>query len=1018
MREDLARYAGGFVNLCAETMAGLASRAADGYVARSGLVYLSSSQAATAFENVYRQLDEEGALVYFSRKGASAGLVNAIAAAILELRAHGVAGAAIDSGSFVSPEKGQDIRMLLNAYERYLLERNYLDPPGLLALAIEQPADPGEAIYVIPPFLQLTPLETEFINRRIPPERLFVLQSEPIPGLSPPPGTPAGLWPARLVDCKDDEGSAGATGLMSPRRLPPEISPARVDYFTWRQGDITLFHAYGVTNEAREVLRRIIAMKIPLDTVTVAYTGPEYVQVFHALARRIGFEISAADGMTAALTRPGKALKGIIEWIRSDFATSVIRQLLIEGSISLRPDRGDRDLPPLAAAELLRDAGIGWGRERYQLLEAWAHKMSAELAADACPQGGRDESDQRHTYLLKRMQLAKQLFELMEGILAPVPQPDAAGSVGCAEFAAAMAAVLTRVARVGDELDALALDALLRQLGEIGRIASFGLGFEETLDRLAGIADELRVGASSPRPGALHLVGYRGLAWTTRSHTFMVGLEANAFPGGVAQDPVLLDSERQLLHPVLPLGRDRPGARQYELLTALCSRPALDNSRLILSYPSFDVVENRENLPSSLLLQAFRLLKEDPALDYSNLMYFLGSPAGYCPLDSGQALDETEWWLESVLAGQLANGPALVRQCYRSVDGGQITLSARQAGVPTEYDGMVAAAGGEFDLRSNHPVLSCSRIEYLAGCPFAYFLKYILKIYPPEDVCYDPGRWLDPLERGLLLHELYYNFMKQMAASGERVSVAGHRKMIHEMAAGLIESYRIATPPPGDLVFRRESREIYDSCEVFLATEETGTASTPVFFEVPFGLPEELPDPDMGATDPVRIDLGERVSFLLRGKIDRIDRMEPGVYCIWDYKTGSARGYEDHRYLCGGRQVQHALYAMAAEQILRDRSGGEPRVKLSGYYFPTRRGEGRRVPRQQSDRSKIAGLMGHLFGILAGGMFLATDDGEACAYCDYGEVCDRERAVPRARALVSDALNSGLEPWRRLKDFE
>ncbi|MGD0152938.1 MAG: hypothetical protein ABSC17_04130, partial [Thermacetogeniaceae bacterium] len=388
LRESLARSAGGCVNLCAETVAGLAGRAADGYIARSGLVPLSSGQAATAFENVYRQLDEGGALAYFSRKGASAGLISAIAAAVAELRSYGVTGAAIDPGSFVSPAKGRDIKELLCAYERYLLEGSYLDPPGLLALAMEQPADPGQAVYILPSLSQLTPLEVAFIERRIPPERLFLLQSEPVPGLSPPPGTPAELWPARLVDCMDDDGPAGATAPMFNQQIQPATFPDRADRFTWQRGDIALFHAYGVTNEAREVLRRVIAMKIPLDTVTVAYTGPEYVQIFHALARKHGFKISAADGLPASLTRPGQALKGIVEWIRSDFATGVIRQLLIEGNISLRPDRGDHDLPPLAAAELLREAGIGWGRKRYQRLEAWAHKMSAELAAGTRPQGG------------------------------------------------------------------------------------------------------------------------------------------------------------------------------------------------------------------------------------------------------------------------------------------------------------------------------------------------------------------------------------------------------------------------------------------------------------------------------------------------------------------------------------------------------------------------------------------------------------------------------------------------------
>ena len=729
--------------------------------------------------------------------------------------------------------------------------------------------------------------------------------------------------------------------------------------------------------------------------------------MFYILCKRAGFELTASDGVPVCLTLPGKALKGIVAWIRSDYDTNVLRQMLIEGSIRLRPDNGAGDLPPLDVAEILRDSGIGWGRQRYSLLTAYSERIKGKLAdLDGC--------NRQYASLQEKMALAAQLDSLMQGLLALVPEPDAADGVDFAKFVAAMAVLLRRLARVGDQMDALALNDLILHLGEIARMASFGLTLESALDRVAAIVDEFSAGASSPRPGALHLAPYRNLHWTGRPNTFVVGLEANSFPGRRLQDPVLLDSERQSLHQELPLGRDRPKVAMHEMLTALSSR----RGRVCLSYSSLDVVENRDSLPSSLLLQTFRLLKNNPSLDYSDLLRFLGSPAGYCPHGPGQALDETEWWLEQVLVGGMANGTALVRQCYRNIEGGQVALSARQSITPTEYDGMVAAAGGEIAESGCKITLSCSSIEHLAGCPFAYFLKYILHLKPPEEVAYDPGQWLEPMERGLLLHELYCNFMKEIVGKQQRVSAAVHKALIYEMADKLIETYKIATPPPGEVVFNREARDIRDSCDVFLAVEESEMTSTPVLFEAPFGLSRWKPRVGNGTTDPIRIDFGPGVSFLLSGQIDRMDRVGEGVYCIWDYKTGSSRGYEGRRYLCKGRQVQHALYAIAAEQILKDRFGGKPIVESSGYYFPTKRGEGRRSVRQETDRSKIAELMGYLFDILKSGAFLATDDREACGYCDYAEVCDREQAVSRAKALVSDTANTCLNPWRRLKDFE
>ncbi len=856
---------------------------------------------------------------------------------------------------------------------------------------MKQLADPEDAFYLMPPFLSLNPIEREFINSWIPEERLFVLPAETIPGITPSSDTSVMLWPDRLVDIQEDGDSTGATDVEQLSWiLQPENAPAAQD-----DGTLTLFHAYGVTNEAREVLRRITAMQVPVDTVTVAYTGSEYVQVFHSLCKRAGIPLTVSEGIPASLTRPGKALKGIIEWIRSDFNATVLRQLLIEGSIdlppdegdlflllvkkmNLYPDKGDGVLPPLETAELLRTSGIGWGMARYaSILAAYRTRTGNELA-------GMDKNNPKYALLLNSMELAKQLADAMERILAQVPEPDASGSVIFSNLLLGIWLILDRLARVGDKMDQQALDAISTYLSDFHNLTRLSLGFEDALDRLADAADNLRVGTSSPKPGALHLVSYRNLHWTGRPNTFVVGLDADSFPGGVSQDPVLLDSERQRLHPELSLGRDRPRVRQYEMLTALSSR----RGRVTLSFPSYNVVENRDNLPSSLLLQAFPSHEKRLVPGLQQTAALAGQPSRVLP-----GRPRTSHRRYRVVDGQflvkhLANGPVLVTQCYRNVERGQAALSARQVGAPTEYDGLVAAAGEDMTRRRDHLTLSCSRIEHLARCPFAYFLKYVLHLEPPEEVAYDPGRWLDPMERGLLLHELYCQFMKEIVRKKQRVCAASHKNMMYEMADELIARYRMDTPLPSEVVLNREVKGILDSCNVFLAIEESEIESTPVFFEVPFGMPEEKPGSDMGTADPVMIDLGHGVSFPLRGQIDRIDEMGKDIYCIWDYKTGSARGYEDQKYLYKGRQVQHALYAIAAEKILRDRLGGDPRVLSSGYYFPTKRGEGRLVVRPESERSLITGLMGTIFDILSSGVFLAPQPDLAAVRRDLYDLLD------------------------------
>jgi ATP-dependent helicase/DNAse subunit B len=75
----------------------------------------------------------------------------------------------------------------------------------------------------------------------------------------------------------------------------------------------------------------------------------------------------------------------------------------------------------------------------------------------------------------------------------------------------------------------------------------------------------------------------------------------------------------------------------------------------------------------------------------------------------------------------------------------------------------------------------------------------------------------------------------------------------------------------------------------------------------------------LGQREPVTIDLGDGLRFKLRGRIDRLDKLADGTYEAVDYKTGGAflPGGLDATF-AGGRQLQHALYALAAVQLLRE----------------------------------------------------------------------------------------------------
>jgi hypothetical protein len=1003
--EALARDGRGWVNLRTETVTGLAHQVTGDYLAEKNITLLTSFLATIVIEEVFQELEGQKALQYFFRQGNSPGLVRAIASSIFELRSCGVTSDSLSADSFVSSKKGHDMLTLLKAYETYLERRYYIDSPGLLSLALQLISSAktvNDAVYVLSSFLRLYPLELQLI-KSIAGERLIKLKADPVYGIA----RPGAEYPK--IRCRTPENKPVSDIERLPWIYQVEVSPSPLE-----DGTLSYFHAYGPRNEAREIFRRLQAAGIPLDTATVAYTSSEYISIFYTLARRIGVGVTFNEGIPGFLTGPGKVLQGLVDWIRKNFVASELRELFLVGDVQLPMDNdNDISLTPATAARLLRSSGAGWGRDRYVLLKDLALRLKERARMETDEEAVND----RRGRLIRESRQAEYLYEIIQTLLSSLPIPEADGRISFRDLTRGLSDTLAKLARVKDEMDAAALKGLVTDLIQAGQVASFKLEMNEALERVENILHAFRVGASGPRPGHLHLVGYKNLIWSGRPNTYVAGLDANSFPGSFRQDPVLLDTERRRIHPGLPLGIDRPRENQYTLAMALASRRGL----VTLSFSSFDIVENRTVYPSSILLQAHRLLKGDALLDYTDLLNSLGKPAGYCPGDGQTALDEVEWWAWKVLRGRgIRNGAAAVRACYQGIETGSLALEARNSPEATEYDGLVDVNPCELDPRRKKDlVISCNMIEYLAGCPFAYFLRHVLQIHPPEELEYDTERWLDPLERGSLSHKLFCNFMKKVAAGNQRPSMQEHSSMMMEMAVELIEDYRKRVPPPSEIVYENEVRDIRLCCEIFLAGEEVYAGGTPVLFEVPFGLgSEDVRKSGCGLAGPVQVELGDGTSFSLRGKIDRIDRTGPGVYHVWDYKTGSAYGYEDHQYLTGGRQVQHALYAIAAEHILREIYPGErPRAEVSGYYFPTERGEGRRVARSQAKQDTISMALKHLFDILSSGAFIAASDGEKCGFCDYPDVCDSVSAVARASWLLKSGV-SCLEPWRRLKKIE
>jgi len=374
-----------------------------------------------------------------------------------------------------------------------------------------------------------------------------------------------------------------------------------------------------------------------------------------------------------------------------------------------------------------------------------------------------------------------------------------------------------------------------------------------------------------------------------------------------------------------------------------------------------------------------------------------------------RALSDDGWWLAS-LRGVRDRSRVTLHAAFPALARGAAAEAARDGPAFTEFDGWVPDAGPILDPCGAGRVVSATTLERLAGCPFRHFLERGLGVSPVDDAEPDPDAWLDPLTRGSLLHELYAQLGRECRARGERLAPR-HAARLREVGEARLQALCVEIPPPSAHVFEREQAALLRDLDLFLALEGSDASRSPVGFEVSFGAGAGEGEP-LARAEPVTVVLGPGLRLRIRGRIDRIDRLAAGGYAVIDYKTGGYWPANWSGWFGGGRQLQHALYAAVAVELLRP-TDPAARVVDSQYYFPTVKGRGERVERPPKPAAALGAVLGDLVAVVRGGAFVHTPTGDDCRFCEFGRACGPDPAV-RAQRKV-DGSSSALAAYRQLQ---
>ena len=887
------------------------------------------------------------------------GFRDAVRHSVAALRLGGIRASSVRAATPSPSGRQQLIAAVLGRFEGLLRADNLADTATVLeaatrALDGDMARPPLEASTFLVPGLSDRGLAGRFV-RGLQRRGAGILKTDPVEGLHVPRGL---LW-----DVAPPE--APGSYLHAVERRDGQGSPQA-------RSRIELFAAGSVYDELRGVLRRVMEAGARWDEVEIIASDPAlYGSALHALADPLGIPVTFAVGLPVERTRPGRVVTSYFKWIESGFQESLFRALVEAGDVSPPPPHDRMAGPRLA--RMLRRLRIGWGRTRYLDRIDWELRDLPSRQPRAIRS---EESFER------RQKRAEDALRALKALLGPLllATPDVEGRVSPAHVATGVKSLLARVAD-GTDTDDTARERLSRILDRI----------EATLDRFTDFASAaaivkslLAIRIPAPRTegtapwssaaGHLYLTDLSHGGASGRPFTFIVGLDSGSFPGSTREDPLLLDRERlRLGQGELPFANERTAEARFHLAQLV----ARHRGTLLMSYARWDPSEARALSPAPELLQALRLREGDQTLDFEDLNAHLGLSESRLPRPELRAdLDAGDVWLRALATddGRLRDGLSAVGRAYPRLNRGMAAAEALQDDTGTVHTGILGTRSPPLsyqDLPSR--VLSASRLEQLGACPRRFLFNVVLGASPPDDPEFDPHRWLNALQRGSLLHDIYERTLGQardrrLEPDEDEFLALALTLTDREVARKVRE-----VPSPSQVVRDIEISALRDDVRSFV---EMVRSSPPPWtgLEVPFGMDD----------DGIEIEGAGGTTVLVRGRVDRVD--DHGAYLrVIDYKTGTDFGHGQRSGVYrGGRRLQHALYC-AAVTAVRDLP-----VDRMEYHFPTRRGENRVRAYSTSDLRHGGALIATLIEGAAAGWFPATDDSGDCRFCDYQEVCGVE----------------------------
>ncbi len=294
---------------------------------------------------------------------------------------------------------------------------------------------------------------------------------------------------------------------------------------------------------------------------------------------------------------------------------------------------------------------------------------------------------------------------------------------------------------------------------------------------------------------------------------------------------------------------------------------------------------------------------------------------------------------------------------------------------------------------------SPTAFECYAACPFKFFLKRVLQLYP----LMVPEEEVERTDEGIIIHTVLERFFTMRKEEG-CLPLSGsdeEKGLIHTVAGEVYEQWEEKGIVGNRDLWEIQKKRLDPLWDLFIEEEARfrDDGLVPTFFEFtigadPGGKPSDMAPLSFRDTD------GNIITVV--GKIDRID-IGTGKVRIIDYKNSGNEGY--YRNLLKGEKMgtvnfQIPIYLVAAREYL---TGRYPIKTLEGTYYLFRKARRmksytiecldpffekdlqKRKDLEKEDRKNIFNSMATIVNAVCSGDFSICP--RDCDFCEYDQVC-------------------------------